>query len=148
MAYWDTSALVKLYVDEPDSLRYRETLRANQEQLQTSMLTLAELYNTFWAKVAGGTLSREGPDALIQKIWEAVQIGRIRLVPYDRQLIASFQTIIATCYTRPEPLRLRSADGIHLASARSIAALELVCADHRMRVAAELLGFRLLPVTF
>jgi predicted nucleic acid-binding protein len=145
MAYWDTSALVKLYVDESDSPRYRQILQGSNEQLQTSMLTLAELYKAFWAKSANGALSSEGPDALMQKISESVERGRIRLVAYDRQLLAQFQTTIASCYSRPKPLRLRSADGIHLASARSAAAVELVCADKRMRAAAVLLGFRLLP---
>jgi predicted nucleic acid-binding protein len=147
MAYWDTSALVKLYVDEPDSLRYRQILRQSFEPLHTSMLTLAELYKVLWAKSVDGGLSSEGPDTLIQKIFEVVEKGHIHLVTYDRKLLVHFQPIIANCYSRSKPLRLRSADGVHLASARSIAAAELVCADKRMRAAAESLGFRLLPRT-
>jgi hypothetical protein len=77
----------------------------------------------------------------------AVENGRMRLISYDRQLLGHFRAIITTCYSRPQPLRLRSAHGIHLASARSVAAVELVCADKRMRAAAKSLGFRLLPRT-
>lgn len=145
MAYWDTSALVKLYVDEPDSSRYRQILRQRLEPVHTSMLTLAELYKTFWSKSLVGGLAPDGPEGLMKKIADAIERGHIHLVSYDRQLLVHFHPVIANCYSRTKPLRLRSADGIHLASARSIAAAELVCADKRMRAAAEALGFGLLP---
>ena len=145
MAYWDTSALVKLYVDEPDSTQYRQILRESLEPPHTSVLSLAELYRVFWSKAVSHGLSYDGPDALVQTISEAVEQGRMRLINYDRQLLGHFRPVIAICYSRPQPLRLRSADGIHLASARCVAAAEVVCADKRMREAAESLGFRLLP---
>ena len=147
MAYWDTSALVKLYVDEPDSPRYRQILRQSFEPLHTSILTLAEASKVFWAKLADRGLAPEGPEALIRKVSEAVEKAHIRLIACDRQLLIHFHPIIANCYSRPKPLRLRSADGIHLACARSVAAAEIVCADRRMRAAAESLGFSLLPAT-
>jgi predicted nucleic acid-binding protein len=147
MAYWDTSALVKLYVEEPDSQRYRQILRQSFDPPHTSILTLTELYKVFWAKKVDHGLSSQGPDALIQEISEAVERGHIRLISCDRQLLIQFHPIISNCYSRPRPMRLRSADGIHLASARSVAAAELVCADKRMRAAAESLGFTLLPAT-
>lgn len=145
MAYWDTSALVKLYVSEADSRRFQQILQEGDEQIHTSILSLAELYRTFWAKSVDRGLASQGPDALMRKISEATERGRIRLVGYDRQLLVQFQGIIASCYSRQEPLRLRSADGIHLASARSVAAVDLVCADKRMRAAAGILGFSLIP---
>jgi predicted nucleic acid-binding protein len=147
MAYWDTSALAKLYIHEPDSPRYGQILRESLEPLQTSILSLAELYKVFWSKALAHGLSYEGPDVLVQMISEAVEKGRLHLISYDRHLLGHFGPIIATCYSRPHPLRLRSADGIHLASARSVAAAEVVCADQRMRAAAESLGFSLLPRT-
>src|ERR1043165_4973663 len=147
MAYWDTSALVKVYIDEPDSRRYREILQTGNQELHTSTLSLAELYKTFWAKSINGALVSRGPDVLIQRISEAAQRGDIRLIPYDRALLPQFQAVTATCYSQPRPLRLRSADGIHLASARLAAAIDLVCADKRMRAAAAILGFHLLPET-
>lgn len=147
MAYWDTSALVKLYVDEPDSRRYWQILRQSLDPLHTSILTLAELYKVFWAKKVDHGLSSQGPDVLIQEILGAVERGHIRLISCDRQLLIQLHPIISNCYSRPRPIRLRSADGIHLASARSVAAAELVCADKRMRTAAESLGFTLLPAT-
>jgi predicted nucleic acid-binding protein len=147
MAYWDTSALVKLYVSEADSPRYRQILRESAEALHTSILTLTELYKAFWSKSLARGLSSEAADALIQEISEAVDKERIRLVSCDQQLLVHVQPVIAHCYSRRKPLRLRSADGIHLASARSIAATELVCADKQMRAAAEFLGFALLPST-
>ena len=147
MAYWDTSALVKLYVDESDSLRYRQILSESNEDVHTSILTLAELYKTFWEKSVDRVLSAAGPDALMQRISEEAEMGRIQFVACDRQLLVHFHKVIGNCYSRPEPVRIRSADGIHLASARSISAGEIVCADKRMRAAAGLLGFGLLPPT-
>jgi predicted nucleic acid-binding protein len=147
MAYWDTSALVKLYVDESDSARYEQILKESVDELHTSIVTLAELYRALWAKSLDRGLSSIAPDALMEKITESAEIGRIRFVSYDPHLLVHFRKVIGNCYSRPEPVRLRSADGIHLASARSVAAVEIVCADKRMRAAASILGFGLLPPT-
>ncbi len=87
MAYWDTSALAKLYIHEPDSPRYGQILRESLEPLQTSILSLAEIYKVFWSKALAHGLSYEGPDVLVQMISEAVEKGRLHLISYDRHLL-------------------------------------------------------------
>lgn len=90
MAYWDTSALVKLYVDEPDSPQYRQILRESLEPLHTSILSLAELYKVFWSKAVAHGLSHGGPDALLQMISEAVEKGHMRLISATGSCSATF----------------------------------------------------------
>lgn len=53
---------------------------------------------------------------------------------------------MAKCYRRTPPLRIRTLDALHLASARADNQIELVAADNRMRDAAKLLGLALFPV--
>jgi predicted nucleic acid-binding protein len=48
MSYWDSSALVKLYVQEPDSTEFRE-LAVNASRVATGSLTRHEMRTVFRA---------------------------------------------------------------------------------------------------
>ena len=51
MAFWDTSALLKLYVRERDSDRFHQLIQTLPEKTAISQFTLAEMHRALWAKV-------------------------------------------------------------------------------------------------
>lgn len=53
--------------------------------------------------------------------------------------------MLNSCYRQTPPIPLRTLDALHLASARVVGETELVATDKRVRDAAKLLGFTLLP---
>jgi uncharacterized protein with PIN domain len=58
MSYWDTSALVKLYAQEPDSAAFEAHAASQTNPLITSRIALYEARATFRRKEAEGILER------------------------------------------------------------------------------------------
>jgi uncharacterized protein len=117
VAYFDTSALIKLFVHEPESLelvRYLET----PLEAATSALTVAELERA---------LRRRGVSAA--DIEHAL----------DGFFVIDLPSVRLREAARLEPPTLRTLDAIHLACALSIGenALHVVAYDERLATAAR-----------
>jgi len=96
MAFWDTSALLKLYVRERDSDRFHHLIQTLPEKTAISQFTLAEMHRALWAKVfaravpanfaqkayrefrADGWIVEEGQPGGSEERKPAVFIGRLR----------------------------------------------------------------------
>ena len=140
MSYWDTSALVKLFVEEIDSGRLRALAQQDAEP-STSWLTRIEC----WSALA--RLAREG-------VLTPAQSAEVR------QALAQFYMGMNEI-EMSEPLRaqagrllrihpLRAGDAIHLVAALVWAGPNpdgqgFVCLDERLGRAAALEGFWVLP---
>jgi len=116
--YLDSSALVKLVIDEPESVALRKYVR-RRRTLMSSALARTE--------VARAVMS-EGPQAIQRgkEVLESVELLRIN----DR-VLESAGTMM--------PVELRSLDAIHIATARMIRheLAQFVTYDVRMAAAAR-----------
>jgi len=135
--YFDTSALVKQYLQEAGSKTVLELLKTG-DKVYTASLTYAETHAAFSRRTRKGRLTRETTRRLALRFdrdWESYDIVLMSddVLSLARQLL----------YHHP----LRSADAIHLASALFLARAAptdrwaFVCADRRLCDAAEAEGF-------
>ena len=138
MRYYDTSALVKQYLEEAGSKLVLELLKSG-EKVYTASLTYAETHAAFSRRTREGRLTRETTKRLalrFDKDWES----------YDSVVLSEnvFRLARQMLYRHP----LRSADAIHLASALLLArtsprsSWSFVCADGRLCDAAKSEGFQ------
>lgn len=125
IAYADSSALVKLVVAEPESGALLSAL-GGYEAVVSSDLAVVEVTRAA-ARVAGdGGVVRAGA------VLETVHLLRVDRRALDRS-------------ARLSPVRLRSLDAIHVASALELeTTLELVGYDDRLLAAARAAGLRTL----
>lgn len=137
MRYFDTSALVKQYLQEAGSKVVVEFLKTG-EKVYTASLTYAEAHAAFSRRAREGRLTRETTRRLALRFdrdWDSYDIVMLseNILSLARQML----------YRHP----LRSADAIHLASALFLARTSptprwaFVCADSRLCNAAEAEGF-------
>jgi uncharacterized protein len=121
--YLDSSALVKLVVEEPESQALRRYLRRRRPRV-SSALVRSEVQRA---------LLREGEEALARG---RSVLGGVDLVRVNDQVLNAAGVLL--------PMELRSLDAIHLATAHQLCddLDRLVSYDSRMIDAATQLGLR------
>ena len=145
MQYWDTSALLKLYVAEPDSSDFLQLLSDTGAPILTSAVTAIELQCALYRKELAGDLKEGGAHHAFQKFQADVTKGRIVNVPAGDDVSAASGEIIRSAFGGRRPVMVRSLDVIHLASAVVGGSETLVATDLRLREAAKRAGFTLAP---
>ena len=134
-AYFDTSALIKRYVDEPGR---REVLRLlRRHDCVTSAVLPVEIRSALRRRVSEGTLDA----ARVPEILKHVEADRVywTLVEVASDVLAAAETLAAAHL-------LRALDAIHVASAHLFAGrmtaseLTFVSADARQTAAATAVG--------
>jgi predicted nucleic acid-binding protein len=121
--YLDTSALVKLVVEEPESADLAAWLDERPDEvLCTSVIGRVELLRA---------ARRRGPETTPAA---SQLLAEIALVPVDH--------LVLDLATALEPAALRTLDALHLASASSLgdAVTAVVAYDERLLRAADLIG--------
>jgi uncharacterized protein len=146
MSYWDTSALVKLYANEPDSALFENRALNVSDRPVTSRVALYEARATFQRKETEGILQPGCAQQLYSQLIQDVAAGELRLVELASDVEREYGQVLGSCYQQIPPIPLRTLDALHLASARVAGETELVATDTRLRAAATLLGFSLFPV--
>lgn len=121
--YLDSSALVKLAIDEPESRALRGHLRRRKE-LVSSALARTEVLRA---------LSFEGEEGIARG--RAV-LGRIQLLRLNDRILNAAGVLL--------PSDLRSLDAIHLVTAQQLGSdlSQIVTYDERMLEAAKHLGLK------
>jgi predicted nucleic acid-binding protein len=144
-AFFDASALVKLYVQEPGT----EIVRSVEEPPMISELTRVELPSALWRKHRIGQLSAHAASRLTAE-FEADYYSegggtRLAVMRISDRTMATAANLLARA-------DLRAADAIQLASAvvarevgREVTAFAAF--DSRLRDAAAIEGFTLIPPT-
>ena len=140
MKFWDASAILPLCLSEPRSSLIRRILEEDRG-IVAWWGTPVECFSAFARLRREKVLDSEGEDrarafvADLAAVWAEIQPGTLVREGAGRVL-------------RLHPLR--AADSLQLAAALVWAKgraemLEFVCLDHRLRDAARLEGFRILP---
>ncbi len=140
MRYWDASALVPLFVTEPDSPRVREWL-SEDDGIVTWVWTRTEIVSAVERRAREGALSRSerrqvfGRFNALAARWDEVT---------DVLAVRSLADLLLARHS------LRAADAGQLGAALLIqnqfgGALPFVCLDERLSAAAELEGLRVIP---
>jgi hypothetical protein len=136
-AYFDTSALIKRYVDEPGRREVLELLRRNHCVVSAvlplevqSALRRRVAENTVDAKRVPGILKRFAAD---RAYWTIIEVSR---------------EVLATAESLSNAYPLRALDAIHVASAKRFGdrtgppTFTFVSADRKQTSVAEALGIR------
>lgn len=145
MAFWDTSALLKLYVRERDSDRFRDLVRRLPAKAVISELSLAEMHRALWAKEFARAVPASFAEIAYREFQLDIETAILAIVPFGRIVQHEFDRIIPICYGATPPIPVRTLDGLLLASALIAKTPELVSTDARMRRGAAFLGLRVLP---
>jgi predicted nucleic acid-binding protein len=134
-AYFDTSALVKRYIDEVGRRQVLQLLR--RHECVASAVLPVELRSALRRRVTEGTLEAARVPEILKRVsadreyWTLVEVGR--------EVLADAEKLLAV-----HPLR--TLDAIHVASAQVFAAgvsesdLMFVSADKRQTEAAAVIG--------
>ncbi len=144
MAYWDTSALLKLYLSEADSPTF-EMLALTSTEIVTASIGQYEARTAFRRKEAEGAIPAGEADVLYQRLIRDIQAGQIRLVPVSSATELEFGTILDRCMSQIPPIFVRTIDALHLASAKVASEMEFITADVRQRDAAKLASLIVKP---
>ena len=145
MSYWDTSTLVKLYAQEPDSALFEAQGMSDATRTVSSRMALYEARAAFQRKEAEGILQPDAAEKLYGELLHDVAAGEIHLVELGSDLEREYGQVLTWCYQQTPAIPLRTLDALHLAAARVAGQTDLVATDKRMRVAAKALGFSLFP---
>jgi predicted nucleic acid-binding protein len=145
VVYWDTSALLKLYVPEPDSAYFLNLIAKSNEPVATSAIAGAEVMCAVYRKEGAGDLKAGGARTSFRRFLADCKAGRIVQVPYGDDVTAAAESIIHRALLRPRPILIRALDAIHVASAMVIRASVVVTTDTRVREVAILAKLHVQP---
>jgi predicted nucleic acid-binding protein len=144
MVFWDTSALLKLYVAEPDSNAFA-SLAGSDQPLAISAWTPHELLCGLHRKELVQALKPGGAEAIYKRVLQQITVGALHVITYSAAVTEQAIGVIRSCYNAPKPVAIRSLDALHLGSALAAGATDLVSADKRMRAGAKIFDLRVLP---
>jgi predicted nucleic acid-binding protein len=143
--YWDTSALLKLYVPEPDSPTFLERIELIGTALLTADVAAVELLCALERKEQVGDVSEGGGQALFQRFELDAGAGRLVLIPYGSDVWRAAKDLVRLAYSEEPPVLIRSLDVLHVATALSAKVGTVVATDVRLRRAATLAGLETAP---
>jgi predicted nucleic acid-binding protein len=142
MRYWDTSALLKLYVSEPDSVRFRSHATA-KGPLLTADISRCELFTALERKEFAGAITPATAPVFYSQFENDISAGRIVILRSDERERQRFQSLVRQLYHWTPPILIRTLDAIHISAALAANASEFVTTDQRQ---AEAVSVFHLPV--
>lgn len=145
MVYWDTSALLKLYVAEHDSAQFAALLASSSEDVGSSELATIEMLCALEQKERSGGVKPGSAGVLFGRFQNDLAAGRLVGVPFGPDVVAQVERVLRRTRRKRPPVLVRSLDAIHIGSALAAGARKMVATDKRLRDVAGLMGMRLLP---
>ena len=147
MSYWDTSALLKLYLAESDSASFRSLVRPDMPRA-TGFIGKHELRTVFRRREAEGVIAKGGSVVFFDRLLDDFAGGWLTLIPETAALEVAFAWVLERCLSQVPPVFIRTNDALHIAAAKVAGETEFISADKHQRVAAAFLGFTVLPAVF
>ena len=140
MRYWDASALVPLFIAEPESDRVRGWL-AEDDHVITWAWTRTEIISAIERRTRDGSLSRTQRREVL---------GRFETLADNWDEVTDILAVRLRAHRLLARHPLRAADAGQLGAALLVqeqlaGPLTFICPDTRLASAAELEGFRVLP---
>lgn len=140
--YLDSSALIKLYLPEPESGAL-ESILLGRRDLCVSDLAVTEIASATTRRLREGALGKEAPlrihAAVLRHLHEGVY-RRLDLVPETHR--KAERLLLAR-----SDLGLRAADALHLALAATTGVGTIATYDRRLRAAAHAIAIGTFPAT-
>jgi predicted nucleic acid-binding protein len=136
-AYFDSSALVAVYVSGPFSARARREIAAAGTIAFTPLHDL-EVRNALRALRGRGALIPEQQRAFETLLDEDVRTGRLAVTPLDFSAVFRRASKLSAAHT--SRLLCRSLDILHVAAAVELDATKLVSGDERQLALAAAVG--------
>jgi len=123
MSYWDTSALAKLYLKEPDSAQFESLALASP--VISGMIARHEMRTVFHRREAEAAIPGGEAATLYRRMASDVASGVLRLQPDSDDVEREFGRVLERCFSQAPPLFIRTNDALHLASAQVAGELDL-----------------------
>ena len=144
MSYWDTSALLKHYTPESDSLAF-EALGRALAPIHTARLTFYELHTALRRRAAEGIIAAGETAACFQKFNDHIARGIITINEESASVRDEFADMLNDCFSATPIVYVRTADAIHIATALAVGEQDFITADARQKKAAEVCGLTVHP---
>jgi predicted nucleic acid-binding protein len=145
MTYWDSAAILKVYVKEPDSDVFEHLLARCDGPIQVSAIAWVEILCALHRKARVGDLRPDQADSALDKYRSDSAAGRILHMGCGDDVVAEAGRIMALNFRQERSILIRSLDLIHLATAIAGRAEALVTTDARLGRLASLARLRVLP---
>jgi predicted nucleic acid-binding protein len=146
MIYWDTSAILPLYIEEPTTPFWESQILALEGDPRSSALVITEFSFTLRHKVLRGHIKAISADRVVAKFAQDCAAGRWRLCPLGSDVIEASLEVAKISYRSKNPVALRSLDGLHLGAAQVLKCDTIATGDERLASAAKRVGVRVLSV--
>lgn len=134
--YFDTSYIAKFYLNEPDSPRVREIVR-HADAIHSSVLALVEFHAVLHRQMREQTITPAAARNLASLFAGHAEQGLWHLMPVGEGLLRRTATRMLSA---PRHLFLRTADAVHLMSAKEAGEREIWTNDRHMLAAASYFG--------
>jgi predicted nucleic acid-binding protein len=134
--YFDTSYIAKFYFNEPESPRVRALVKT-ADNIHSSLWALAEFHGVIHRRLREGSLSAKDARELSSRFYEHVQDGLWKLIPVHDALLRRTCALIVSA---PSDLFMRTADAVHLQTAREAGERDVWTNDRHMLASAAYFG--------
>ena len=137
MMYFDTSYIVRLYLEDPGWHEVREL--AATDHVACCLLGHAEVLATFHRKFREGGLNHRDMRAVVEEFERESEAGAFQWLPFSEAVVDRVRRAYASLGKNAS---LRAADAVHLACAADSGFTEIYSNDRHLLSAADRFGLR------